>query len=303
MSTERVDKAWQRKGLKEYSVESILGTLGHYGLKVDEAGFRQLAEKLYPTGIAEEWQPRWKGTGQFAAFPRAAAEELWRRWLPDRLSPYTVAETLAKLMGSLGELLQGSQEAEVGPAFEAMDAVRKRVPLTPAGIPEEAFMHDALSLFDAQAVRAFDNLAEMLARQGHMDDAESFADLEEFLLPERKGVARSIVRVIKGEREPAIADLRQLAEDGSRGLPSRVLAVDALLHVGANSEAAGAGRPVLEAAEKAGDLHLALDMCARLQEAFKRLNDHGAQLALQRDISRLEAAHEVAHPGHRHHRH
>jgi len=95
------------------------------------------------------------------------------------------------------------------------------------------------------------------------------------------------VRVIKGEREPAIADLRQLAEDGSRGLPSRVLAVDALLHVGANSEAAGAGRPVLEAAEKAGDLHLALDMCARLQEAFKRLNDHGAQLALQRDISRL----------------
>jgi hypothetical protein len=298
-----VDKAWQRKGLKEYSVESILGTLSHYGLKVDEAHFRQLAEKLYPTGIAEEWQPRWKGTGQFAAFPRAAAEELWRRWLPDRLTPYAVAEALAKLMGSLGELLQGSQEAAVGPAFAAMDAARKGIPLTPAGTPDETFIHDALSLFDPKAVQAFDNLAEMLARQGHMEDAEAFADLEEFLLPERKGVARSIVRVIKGEREPAVEELRRLAGDDSRSSASRVLAVDALLHVGAYSEAAGAGRPLMEAAEKAGDLHLALDLCARLQEAYKRLNDHGAQLALQRDLARLEAAHDVAHPGHRHHRH
>ena len=40
MSTDRVDKAWQRKGLKDYSTEAIIGTLGHYGIQVNEADFR-----------------------------------------------------------------------------------------------------------------------------------------------------------------------------------------------------------------------------------------------------------------------
>ena len=36
MSKERVEKGWQSQGLKDYSTEAILGTLGHYGVTVAE---------------------------------------------------------------------------------------------------------------------------------------------------------------------------------------------------------------------------------------------------------------------------
>jgi hypothetical protein len=301
VSTQRVDKAWQRKGLKEYSTEAILGTLGHYGVQVDEAGFRQLAEKQYPIGIAQGWASAWKGTGQFSVFPQGAAEELWRRWLPERLSPYELSEKLAELMGALGELLQGSQEAAVGPAFERMEAVRKRIPLSAEGTPDEAFMRDALGVFSEESVKAFDQLAELLAAEGHVEDAEAFADLEEFLLPERRGISRAVVRAVKGEQDGAIEDLQKLAADGSRLSLTRLLAVDGLVHIKAYPQSVASGRALLEEAERGEDWHLALDLCARLEHAYQQLGDRAALQALARDFARLEAAHDAAHPAHKHH--
>ncbi|HSP81232.1 MAG TPA: hypothetical protein VLQ93_22125 [Myxococcaceae bacterium] len=303
MSTERVDKAWQSKGLTDYPTEAILGTLGHYGIQVAEAEFRQLGEKRYPVDIAEGWLPQWKGKGQFAPFPYAAAAELWRRWLPEKLAPMELTESLAQLMGTLGELLEGSQEAAVGPAFERMESVRKRVPLNEKGEPDEPFMRDALAPFDEKATEAFNLLAEMLAKEGHADDAEAFADLEEFLLPVRQGVSRAVVRAANGEREPAIEDLRKVAADSARVPLSRLLAVDALLHLGAFEQTLSVARPLLEEAEREKDWHLALDMCSRLEFAYKRLGDRASLQALERDKARLEAAHDEAHPGHRRHHH
>lgn len=303
VSTDRVDKAWQHKGLKDYSTEAILGTLGHYGVQVDEAGFRELAGKQYPGGIAEGWMPRWKGTGQFAPFPYAAAGELWRRWLSDRLAPLELSESLAQLMGALGALLQGSQQAPVGTAFERMNEVRKRVPLNDKGEPEPGFMQEALRVFDERAARAFDDLAEMLAQAGHPDDADAFADVEEFLLAERRGISKPIVRAAKGERDAALGDLEKVATDGARTPLSRVLAVDALLHLKANDKVAAVGRPLLEEAERIQDWHLALDVVARLEHAYKQLGDRTALAGLAKDRARVEAAHDAAHPGHRRHGH
>ena len=302
MSTDRVDKAWQRKGLKDYSTEAILGTLGHYGVQVKEEDFRQLADVKYPTGIAEGWMPQWKGTGQFAPFPIAAASELWKRWLKDRLAPYELSESLAQLMGALGLLLQGSPQAGAAEAFARMKQVRERVPLTD-GKPQTGFMQEALRVFDERASRAFDDLAEMLAKSGRVEEAEAFADLEEFLLPDRSGVSKPIVRAAKGERDAALEDLQKVAQDGARSPLSRVLAVDGLLHLGANDKVAAVGRPLLEEGERLKDWHLSLDVLARLEHAYKQLGQSTLLAGLAEDRKRIEKAHDEAHPGHRRQQH
>ncbi|MFP2925726.1 hypothetical protein ACLESO_11005 [Pyxidicoccus sp. 3LG] len=303
MSTQRVDKAWQQKGLKEYSTEALLGTLGHYGLPVNEEDFRKLAETAFPLGIAQQWQPKWKGTGPFKDFAVAAAVELWRRWLPDRVAPMELTDTLGGLMQALAQLLNGQTDAPVGPAFEKMTALRARMPLEEGGAPQERFMREALAPFTEKQAEVFDSLAEALASSGHVALAESFADVEEFFLPDRKGISRAIVRAAKGELRDATDDLVKLTQDTSRSPIARLLAVNGLIHVKANEQAAAAGRMLLDQAEQSGDIHLALDLVPSLEHAYKATDDRIALLDLMRISERLEATHDKMHPGHRRHRH
>src|SRR4051812_25404637 len=120
---DRVDKNWQKIGLQGYSTEAIVGTLGHYGHPMDEASFRQLATDHYPMGIAEQWHQGWKGTGQFARFPFAAAQELWKRWVTDRMLPSEFAEAVGKLVLVLSQLLDGRADAPVGVAFKTVEGL------------------------------------------------------------------------------------------------------------------------------------------------------------------------------------
>ncbi|XXF79522.1 hypothetical protein P2318_07140 [Myxococcaceae bacterium GXIMD 01537] len=301
MSTERVEKTWQRQGLKDYSTGAILGTLGHYGVTVTEEEFRKLAGTGYPMAIGTGWSQAWKGTGPFKPFPFAAAQELWRRWMTDRLAPHELSEAVAACMGSLLALLNGAPQAAAGSALEKVNAVRARMPMDAEGVPQQAFVEEALGVFDERFVEQFDGLAEALAERGHAAEGEAFADLEEFLLPERRGVSKAIVRAAKGEKEGAIGDLEKLAADTSRSPLSRLLGVDGLIHLKANAQAAATGRALLTEAEKSEDLHLALDLVPRLEHVYKALGDRAALQALAQDAARLEAAHDHAHPGH--HRH
>ncbi|MCP3101931.1 hypothetical protein LZ198_23985 [Myxococcus sp. K15C18031901] len=303
MSTQRVDKAWQQKGLKEYSTEALLGTLGHYGLPINEEDFRKLSEGTYPLGIAQQWKPKWKGTGPFKDFVVAVAVELWRRWLPDRVAPYELTDTLAGLMNALLRLLNGITDAPVAAAFERMGTLRPRIPVDDKGSPQERFMQEALAPFTEKDAEVFDSLAETLARSGHPDHAEAFADIEEFFIPDRKGISKSMVRAARGEKDPAIDDLVKLTSDTSRSPISRILAMDGLIHLQAHGQAAAAGRQLLEWAESAKDLHLALDLVPRLEHVYKAQNDQLALLDLVRTAERLEAEHDRIHPGHRRHRH
>lgn len=303
MSTQRVDKGWQQKGLKDYPTESLLGTLGHYGIAVGEEDYRKLAETTFPLGIAQQWKPQWKGTGPFKDFVVAAAVELWRRWMPDRVAPQELTEALAALMSALAQLLNGNKAAPVDEAFDRMHSVRGRMPLDEKGAPQERFMQEALAPFTEKQAEVFDSLAEALAAGGHVQHAESFADLEEFLLPDRKGIARAMVRAARGEIAPAVDELVRFTEDTARSPISRLLSVDGLLHLKAHDRAASAGKALLASAEASGDIHLALDLLPRLQHAYKALNDRESLLDLMRTTERLEAAHDKMHPGHRRHRH
>lgn len=302
MSTERVDKAWQSKGLQGYSTEAILGTLGHYGASVAEADFRKLAETGWPQDIALEWVRKWKGTGPFKPFPLAAAEELWRRWVPERLSPPEFAMALAELMTALGGLVSGKKDAPVEAAFERMKSIRQRMPLDDKGQPVLAFVERALGGFDEKVAQMFDSMAEALAKTGNIAYADAFAEFEEFLLPDRRGIASAIVRANKGERDAAIAELETVSVDAARTPLSRLLAVDGLIHLGAWPQAVARARPMMLQAEKDEDIHLAIDLCSRLEHIYKATGDRAGLQELASDAARLNAMHDRMHPGHRHRR-
>lgn len=303
MSQARVDKQWQTKGLEGYGADALLGTLAHYGVSTSEAAFKEAAAAgRYPLSLAREWQAAWKGTGPFAAFPYAAAAELWRRWVPDRPAPEELARALARAMDALAERASGKGGAD---ADAALGRVREVLGQAPGGEARQAYVHEALSAFDERAMRVFDGLGEALAKQGKGEDARAFAALEEELLPERQGVASAIVRAHLGERDAALQGLAGVGGDAAREVPVRVMAVDALLHLEAWPEAQRLLRALLadaEAAPGGGDVHLALELAARLEHAALRSGDSAAVQAARADLRRLEAAHAVAHPhhGHRH---
>ncbi|WP_223642828.1 hypothetical protein [Corallococcus sp. EGB] len=303
MSTQRVEKSWQKTGLKDYSTEALLATLGHYGVPMTEEDYRKLAESAYPLGIAQQWAAKWKGTGPFKDYVVAAAVELWRRWMTDRVSPQEFTTSLATLMQVLVHKLNGAKEAPVASSFEHLKALRSKLAVDDKGALPAPFLQEALAPFSEKDAELFDSLAESLAAQGHLEDATAFADVEEFLLPDRRGISQAVVRAAKGEREPAIQDLKNLIHDTARAPISRLLAVDGLIHLQAWIDASVEGRGLLAEAEKANDIHLALDLVPRLEHIFKQQNDRQALLELMGTQERLEALHDKMHPGHRAHRH
>jgi hypothetical protein len=143
-------------------------------------------------------------------------------------------------------------------------------------------------------------MAESLAKAGHIGHAESFAETEEFLLPDRRGIATAIVRASKGEREPALADLEKVTTDSARSPLSRLLAVDGLIHLGAWPQAIAQGRAMMMQAETDKDIHLAIDLAGRLEHVYKSTGDRAALQELARDMARLNAMHDQMHPGHKH---
>ena len=298
MADARVDKSWQSKGLKDYSNEAIFGTLRHYGVQSDEAGFRKLVEDRFPIGIAEAWLERWKGTGQFSHFPVAAAEELWRRLAGERLGPRAFAEAIHELMAALAAMMDGSPDAPVGKTFARIEELKPKVPLE-SGRIHPAFAREVASHL-GKALEAFNHLAEALAKDGQLEDAESFAKVEEFLFPERAGVAVAAVRAAGGQLSEAIDDLKKLAADESRGKEGRLTAVDQLLSLEAFEPGAEAAQALLDDAEKAQEYHLCFDAAQRLGYALNKLGREAELRKLEERVEELDQAHQAAHPGHHH---
>lgn len=294
---DRVDKNWQKQGLTSYSTEAILGTLAHYGAQVDEAKFKELAKDKYPLGIASSWhESGWKGTGQFARYPFAAAQELWKRWLKDRMLPSEFAEVTGKLVLALSQLLAGKADAPVGTAFKDFEAAKPHIPVKDGGAEEE-FVEEGMALLGEQMMKVFDELAERLAEEGHVDDAKQFAAIEEFLIPTRAGVITALVRGAAGERDAAIADLETIAGNDSGNGYQRLSAVDALIHFGSDKARAQAEK-LLDDAEKKEDHHLAMGVINRLVHVLEKTSDAAAMKTLAERAQRVHEAHQKAHPHH-----
>jgi len=302
MGNDRVSKNWQEQGLTQTSTEAILGTLSHYGISTDEKRFKEMAKSQFPMSIASSWFPSWKGTGQFARFPGAAALELWRRWEGERLTPTEYAKSLTELMRALQKLLQGAADAPVGPAFAKMKELQTKVP-TKDGHPEESFVDEMFGHLEENAMRFFDELPENLAKEGHIDDAEEFADIESFLIRERQGLSRVMVRAAAGEKDKAITDLVGMTQDSKRAPLARMMCIDALIHLEAYEPAKTAVQALLAEAEKTEEHHLALELVRRLAHIYEVTGDKQGLDALEETANRLEEAHAKAHPEHAHGHH
>ena len=151
-------------------------------------------------------------------------------------------------MTALTQLLSGKKDAPVDAAFERMKAVRQRMPLDEKGQPQLAFAERALGGFDEKVAEMFDSMAETLAKTGNTAHADAFAEFEEFLLPDRRGIASSIVRANKGERDAALTELEAVSGDPSRTPLYRLLAVDGLIHLGAWPQVVARARPMMQSA-------------------------------------------------------
>ncbi|MBL8919050.1 MAG: hypothetical protein JNJ54_09345 [Myxococcaceae bacterium] len=297
MGAERVDKQWKTKGLSGYSTGAILGTLNHYGAKVDEAGFKALAEKQYPLQIAGEWKLGWKGVGPFAPFPYAAADELMRRLFPERVTPAHLAEKIVTVLGRASELMDG----KAGALEPALDDVEKLLgSLPPAGETRTLFTSELVSFLDRFAT-AFEQLPSALQARGHAALAQRTAALQESLFLDRKGVVTALLEAQAGARDDGLAKLTALAAGApDRTIFTRYWALDALSQLEAIDALKAHGLALFDDAAKEDRWPLAdtvIHLLARHLEGSPTLK--GDPAFVEGVISRFEEAHRrVGHHGH-----
>ena len=291
--TARVDKQWKDKGLTTYSTESILGTLGHYGLTIDEASFKASATSRFPLDLAMDWKPKWKGTGQFAPFPYAAANELFNRLLPDLPSPMKTAHVVLDLIANALKLVADREDAKLGEAFKNWDDMVPRLP--PKGDSRDAFLRELVTFLESWA-QTFNELPERLAKAGKKEDAMRFALVHEVLFTDRDGCMTALVRAQTGEREGAVADLKKWAEDTTRDVFARYAALDALFQLEEFETAKPLGIAVFDEAARQEKWGLADSIAHLLSHIAQKA---GADVTYIREVrSRLDRAH--AHTGGHH---
>lgn len=291
----RVDKQWKEKGLSSFGVEAILGTLGHYGVSYDEAGFKAAATDKYPLELALEWGKAWKGTGQFAQFPFAAVNELFARLLPEKITPQKVAVALMEVMAATAALTQNREDAKVDEAFGKIEPMSSQLP--PAGERRDAFLSELVSYIEPVA-KSFNELPVALAAQGKKGEAMRLAALTEKLFEDRAGTVTAVVRALTGEREAAVADLSTWAGDAARDVYARYYALDALYQLDAFDGIKAHGFAVFDAAAADKKWSLA-DTIAHMLATMVRKVETSADF-IQQVNARLERAHAQT-GGHHHH--
>ncbi len=292
--SERVEKQWKDKGLAAYSTSAIIGTLNHYGVKLDEPALKAAAADRSPLELAGEWGRTWKGTGQFAAFPYAAANELIARLFPERPTPMRVAQNLLELIAQ-GLRVASGQPGDLGPAYATFE---KFVPNLPAvGERRDAFLQELVSFIESWA-RPFNELPTQLAKAGKKEDALRFATVQETLFTDREGCVKALVRAETGEREAAITELDAWAADTSREVFKRYSALDALYQLQAWGGIKAAGLSVFDVAAAQEKWTLA-DSVAHLLAHMVQASGADKTYAQQVE-QRLELAHRHS-GGHHHH--
>lgn len=253
MAGERVDKKWVERGIESYSTEAILGTLGHYGVAIDEAGFLEQTKTRFPLALADEWHASWKGTGQFSRFPAAAAEELWSRLRKGELAPTDLALALIKLLQMLDEVLdQKPDDGTRETRFKVVEAYLPKVPApTEPGERRVRFLAETLGALGEWS-EVFDGMSEALANKGHGDYANRLAAIDESLFPDYVGVTRALVKLQLKDKS-GLDELRAIGNDPGRVLTARLAAADGLLDHQQSDEAKNILLALLDLAEQARD--------------------------------------------------
>jgi hypothetical protein len=290
-TAERVDKRWVERGIETYSTAAILGTLAHYGVAIDEAGFLELAKQHYPLALAEVWHEQWKGTGQFSRFPAAAAEELWARLKPGEAAPTDLALALIKLLQGLEGVLDGKPDD--GTRETRFKVVEAYLPKVPTEAEQRVrFLGETLGALGEWS-DVFDGMAEALAKKGHAPVAARLAAIDEALFPDHVGITRALIKLQSGDAS-GIDDLRTLGHDAKRIPLARLAAAEGLLDHQRGDDARAVLVELLDVAEKEKDAELAgmvVESLRRLLELEPTRADHPH---LRQRIEQLVRAFDVS---------
>lgn len=239
---DRVEKGWQQRGLRAFSITAILNTLRHYGVQVDEQSFRSLSEQLSWGQIAERWRAVWKGTGKFSHFPGYAAKELWHR-----LSPYATPEEYSEALHVLAAMLRDVIPVEgLGAALDDLEHLNQKHPRED-GRPQQDFVA-RIQAQNPLGGTDFELAVSALARHGHWEHAERLVALEELLFPERTGLLRTYLAALRGERAESITALASVANRRTESNHRRLSALDLLISLDAWDEALQCTSSMLESA-------------------------------------------------------
>lgn len=279
-----VDKQWVTKGIDTYATEAILGTLAHYGAPLDEAAFRAAARAHYPLDLAQQWHRGWKGKGQFAQFPAAAAEELWRRLCPGLIAPTDVALALVHLLESAGVLLDNKPDGLIDARVRVVEAY---LPKLPAGDELRRFLAEVFFALGPELSDELDSLSAELARASHDELAARVAAIEETIIPVRAGLTRAGILRAKGDREGALGLVRaalaapQVDRFRLFAVASELLALEAF------DELAPVLVRLADAAREAADREFGADVVSLLEEAVREDPTPAARHELRGATQRL----------------
>lgn len=288
MAGERVDKGWQNRGIDTYSSEALFGTLAHYGVTTDEAGFKASAALAYPLAIAREWHQTWKGTGQFTRFPASAAEELWRRLLPGRVAPTDVALAVMNLIEALVRQLEGKpDQGMLETRFKVVEAYLPGMPAE--GAERRADFEGEIVVAMGGNLEAMDGLAEALAEKKEVAFADRFAALEGALFPIRRGVVEAMVQASKGDRPGALKVLLGIAQDAKVDGHRRLSAIDGLFGLEALTELLPPLDALITETLERRDAELGMDALDRVVEILEKLPPGADRRKLLESADRLEA--------------
>lgn len=288
MAGERVDKGWQNRGIDTYSLEALFGTLAHYGVKVDEAGFKASAALAYPLAIAREWHQTWKGTGQFTRFPASAAEELWRRLLPGRVAPTDVALALMNLVEALVRKLEGRpDEGMLETRFKVVEAYVPGMP--EEGAPRRADFEGEIVVAMGGDLDALEGIAESLAEKNESALADRFVAVQVALFPVRRGVVQAMVQASRGDRPGAVAALVGITQESGADGYRRLSAIDGLFALEAFSELLPPLDTLITETIERRDVELGMDALDRVVEILEQLPPGADRRRLLESADRLEA--------------
>jgi hypothetical protein len=265
--SERVDKAWQSRGIESFSTEQILGTLVHYGVTVDEGAFRERAKVDFPLAIAQEWHLSWKGKGQFSHFPAAASEELWHRFLAPDIAPTDLVLACVNLLKTLDEVLgDKADDGTWNTRFAVVEAYLPKVP--PPGERREKFVGEFIAAM-GEWMEVFDSMSQALAKKKHDAFADRLVLIEGTIFPERAGSAKALVIAARGEVDTAVKDLAAISDDAAKPPYERLSAIDALLGLQKGEAAKPGLLSLLDQAQEKKDLELASHVVEQLTELLQ----------------------------------
>lgn len=250
---ERVDKAWKDKGLKAYSTAALIGTLQHYGVKLDEAGAKQTLAGRFPMELARLWQAGWTGKGQFAAFPYAAADELLKRLFPDQATPLTLASALVTLTERALLLAEGKPSPDLDRAFELAEAALAQLPAE--ADRRELYLRELLGALRTVA-GPLNAMPKALHDAGHKEQGLRFAKAVEAIFTERAGCVTALLRALGGDAA-AVDELKAKAGDAAGDMYQRYAALDCLSQAGAHAQVRDSGLGIFDVAAEAQDWELA----------------------------------------------